>query len=131
MQQKFLQEVSAYLTEKHGHELEQLRIVLPNKRAGLYLQKYLAAAAKQPSWAPEIITIQDMVTQAFPLPVADPLQLNFELYRVFVKQTLTEESFDRFFPWGEMLLKDFDEVDKYLVNARKIATPSRMTALPL
>lgn len=125
MQQKFLQEVSAYLTEKHGHELEQLRIVLPNKRAGLYLQKYLAAAAKQPSWAPEIITIQDMVTQAFPLPVADPLQLNFELYRVFVKQTLTEESFDRFFPWGEMLLKDFDEVDKYLVNARDIFTVIR------
>lgn len=125
MQQKFLQEISAYLTEKHGHELEQLRIVLPNKRAGLYLRKYLSAAAKQPSWAPEIITIQDMVTQAFPLPVADPLQLNFELYRVFVKQTLTEESFDRFFPWGEMLLKDFDEIDKYLINARDIFTVIR------
>ena len=43
--------------------------------------------------------------------------LLFELYKVYRKIQKSSGSFDDFYFWGDMLLNDFDDIDKYLVNA--------------
>ncbi|MDR2652680.1 MAG: PD-(D/E)XK nuclease family protein, partial [Prevotellaceae bacterium] len=52
------------------------------------------------------------------LNLADTLQLVGELYEVYVKNTKTTENFNDFYFWGEMLLRDFDDIDKNLVDAQ-------------
>ena len=42
--------------------------------------------------------------------------------RFFKKHTGTKETFDEFYFWGEILLADFSDIDRYLVNAKDIFT---------
>ena len=51
---------------------------------------------------------------------ADRLSMLFRLYRIFIQQSGSEESFDSFAFWGEMLLSDFEDVDKYRIDARQL-----------
>ena len=52
--------------------------------------------------------------------IADPLYLLSALYTIYKEHTGSTESFDEFYPWGEMLLSDFDDIDKYLVDAKDL-----------
>jgi len=61
--------------------------------------------------------IEELFKELSDLQQADPLNLIFRLFKVYRKVVNAEESFDKFYFWGDMLLRDFDEVDKYLVPA--------------
>ena len=50
----------------------------------------------------------------------DPIRLVCELYKVFREETHSEETLDDFYFWGELLISDFDDVDKNLVDADKL-----------
>lgn len=43
-----------------------------------------------------------------------------ELYKVFREETESQETLDDFYFWGELLISDFDDVDKNLVDADKL-----------
>lgn len=51
---------------------------------------------------------------------ADDLQMIFLLYKAYKQIVKEPESFDAFFPWGEMILKDYNDIDNYLVDAEHI-----------
>jgi CRISPR/Cas system-associated exonuclease Cas4 (RecB family) len=112
-------------TLKEHPVLEEITFVFPNRRAVLYFRKHLASLLTQPTFAPRIISIEDFVTQRSSLQVPDKLELVHLLYQSYyeVLETsvdLPRESFDQFFFWGDMLLRDFDEVDRYMVNAAQL-----------
>ena len=44
----------------------------------------------------------------------------FTLYDIYIRQSGSTETFDEFLYWGEMLLNDFDDIDKYMANARML-----------
>ena len=44
------------------------------------------------------------------------------LYDIYVRHSGSTETFDEFLYWGEMLLNDFDDVDKYMADARMLFT---------
>jgi Fe-S-cluster formation regulator IscX/YfhJ len=92
-------------------------MVFPNRRAGLFFSQYLSEITAAPIWSPACKTINELMQDLSDLQVAENLELIFELYKVFRKETNTTENFDDFYNWGEMILNDFDELDKYLVNA--------------
>ncbi len=96
--------------------MAEVAVVFPNRRAGLFFQKELASVAGQTMWAPRVLTIEDLFREMSGLTVPDQLTLIFELFKVY-RQYIPGESFDGFYFWGEMLLRDFDELDKYLVPA--------------
>ena len=73
-----------------------------------------------PVWAPEVRTMGDLVSGLSGIHSSDNLSLIVELYRVFCKHTGSTESFDSFYFWGEMLLSDFDDIDKQLINAKDL-----------
>jgi PD-(D/E)XK nuclease superfamily len=112
----FLEELAQKIIASHS-KLEDLTIIFPNRRAALFFRSYLSTHLNQPVWSPTLITIEELFNELSDLQEADRLSLIFKLFHVYRKVMNKEESFDRFYFWGDMLLRDFDEVDKYLVAA--------------
>ncbi|MDR3194709.1 MAG: PD-(D/E)XK nuclease family protein, partial [Tannerella sp.] len=118
----FLQQVATAFYRQYGTEIQHLAFVFPNRRAGLFFRKYLARAAGKPLFAPAVLTISGLFFQLSGKQPADRIRLLFLLYRIYIRHSGREEAFDDFVYWGEMLLNDFDDVDKYLVDARRLFT---------
>lgn len=114
---KFLESIAAKIMEDYD-DPGKLMVVFPNRRAGLFLQSILRRHSSRPVWAPEIISFQDMVRKESSTYQADPLKLIYELYRIYCRHipAAAAEGFERFYYWGKMLLKDFDEIDRYMVD---------------
>lgn len=113
----FLKEIAEELYLLHGEQMEELCLVFPNRRAGLFFNKYLAESLTQPIWSPSIYTIQDLMAGISDLVYVDELELISELFKVYSLVQGKAESFDDFYYWGEVMLADFDDVDKYRINA--------------
>jgi CRISPR/Cas system-associated exonuclease Cas4 (RecB family) len=118
--QYFLQEAARDVYRKYGDRLSDLCLVFPNRRAGLFFKRYLAGELKNPVWSPEVLPISDLMQQFSGLQKADQLSLVFMLHQVFKKEKQSQEPFDEFYHWGEMLLRDFDDIDKYLADPRDV-----------
>ena len=116
----FLEQVAAYLHRVYGDHLHRFCIVFPNIRAGLFFRKYLALLSDKPVWAPTFRSLNSLMEEIAGLTQADNLTLIFNLYRAYMQHKPSNESFEDFYFWGEMLLNDFDDVDKHLVNARDL-----------
>jgi hypothetical protein len=114
----FLENIARSVHTEFGNTLNRHCLVFPNRRAGLYFMKYLAGMISKPVWAPAIYTVNDLFGSYSSLQTASAERLLFELYKVYRKVKKSPESFDEFYFWGDMLLDDFDDIDKYLVNAR-------------
>ena len=110
----FIKKLAGYLNNNYGDELTDSCIVFPSRRAGIYFRKYISELLTKPAWSPTIFSIEDFVWEHSDFIKADELVLIFELYNVFRKYG-EKETFDEFYPWGEVLLRDFDEIDKNLV----------------
>lgn len=118
----FLQLVAHDLYTKIGNDLSRTAIVFPNKRASLFFNEHLATESDRPIWSPAYVSISELFRQLSTLKLGDPIRLVCELYKVFREETKSEETLDDFYFWGELLISDFDDVDKNLVNADKLFT---------
>ena len=116
----FLEYVAADLLQKYGTNLSRIAIVFPNKRASLFLNEHLARLAGEPIWCPAYITISDLFRSHSQRQVADPIQLVCELHQCFKKCTGIEETLDHFYGWGQLLLSDFDDLDKNMASATRV-----------
>lgn len=116
----FLESVAADLISKYGTDLSRTAVVFPNKRASLFLNAALADVANKPLWSPSYITISDLFRHHSTLEVADPIKLVCDLHKCFIACTGIEESLDHFYGWGQLLISDFDDVDKNMADAAKV-----------
>jgi len=116
----FLERIARLLYDQSGSDLRDHCLVFPSRRAGLYFLKYYASLLDKPAWTPSIMTIGDFFSSFSRLDVADNEILLFELYKVYRNLNPSAESFDEFYFWGDMLINDFDDVDKYMVNAQAL-----------
>ncbi len=119
--QSFLEKTVDYLYKKYGDDISELCIVLPNRRAGLFLKTHLSNNLKKTFWSPEILATEDFVALLSELQPAEPITLLFELYETVKKcNPGNAETFDEFSKWGQILLSDFNEIDRYLVDAKQL-----------
>ena len=119
--QSFLEKTVNYLYEKYGDDISELCIVLPNRRAGLFLKTHLSNNLKKTFWSPEIYATEDFVALLAELEIADSTTLLFELYETVKSVGKKEvENFDEFGKWGQILLSDLNEIDRYLVDASQL-----------
>lgn len=116
----FLYQVATLFYQQYGAEIHRLAFVFPNRRAGLFFQKYLSEISERPLFSPSILTINDLFMQLSGMHPADKIQMLFRLYELYKQRSGSSESFDEFIYWGEMLLNDFDDIDKYMVDARML-----------
>lgn len=116
----FLKIVAKDMLEKYATDMSDIAVVFPNKRASLFLNNYLAQLAHKPIWTPTYITISDLFRRHSDLKVADPIKSICDLHKTFVKCTGIDETLDHFYGWGQLLLADFDDVDKNMVDAKQL-----------
>ena len=116
----FLEHVAEDLLSKYGTNLSRVAVVFPNKRASLFLNEHLARLAGQPIWSPSYITISDLFRSHSALKVADPILLVCELHKCFTQCTGIDETLDHFYGWGQLLLADFDDLDKNMGPADRV-----------
>ena len=115
MQQTFLGEVANKLYEQYGDEISSLTIVLPSQRARLFFSDEISRLINHPIWQPEYMSMDDIMRQATSYETGEKVRTITELYKVYSQYH--DESFDKFYFWGEMLLSDFDLIDKYMIDA--------------
>ena len=116
----FLHYVAKDIIQKYGNNLSKIAVVFPNKRASLFLNNELARLTDKPIWSPAYITISELFRQHSELQTANPLKLVCVLYRVFQKVTGSNESLDHFYGWGQLMITDFDDIDKNMADADKV-----------
>ena len=120
MNKTFLEYVAEDIISKYGTDLSRIAVVFPNKRAALFLNEHLARLAGQPVWSPAYITISDLFRQHTDLKTADPIKLICDIHKSFTKCTGINETLDHFYGWGQLLLADFDDIDKNMADADSI-----------
>lgn len=122
MTMTFLAAAADKILAKHRDHLERLNIISPNRRALLFLQRIISQKINKPVWSPRILTIDDLVRESSTFERADGLTLNFELFKVWQNSgsQYLSDRFDRFYFWGQILLTDFDDIDKNLIDAERL-----------
>ncbi|MCJ8289724.1 MAG: PD-(D/E)XK nuclease family protein [Crocinitomicaceae bacterium] len=118
---KFVQHIAEYI-HSNELELEHLTIVLPSERLKKYISSALFQEYGQPIIAPKMITIDQWVKSYSPETVIDQTRALLRLFEIQLKnaKTIEDASFDEFFTWGTILLSDFNEIDRYLLDADQV-----------
>ena len=118
--QTFLGKTAAHIFGEHPiEELKDIAIVMPSQRGVLYLKKELAILGDRPFLSPSFFTIEEFALQMTDSTLIDPIQLLLEAFACF-KQVDEQVNFDRFISWGQLMLKDFETLDMYLVDPYQI-----------
>jgi len=122
MRRPILETLAIHLSKEDPDLLGRTRIILPNRRAGLFLQRHLSIHGRKTGWAPLMYSMSDFIQEVSVLDQGDPVELLFELYDIYHDLVDRPESLDEFYPRGETMIRDFDELDKYLVEADALFT---------
>ncbi|MTH17037.1 PD-(D/E)XK nuclease family protein [Flavobacterium sp. LC2016-01] len=114
----FLDKIAAVIIQNYGTKLADTTIILPNKRAKVFLIEALKRETQKTILSPEIISIEDFVQDVASIRSADSIELLFEFYEVYLSVTEKQhqQSFELFANWGKTLLQDFNEIDRYLLD---------------
>lgn len=113
----FLKQVARYLYQTHPEGIEHITMVFPSRRSGVFFNAYLNELVEKPILGPEVLTIDGLVSKLSGLQISDHITQILLLHQIYMRETGHEEDLDDFFFWGEILLNDFNDIDKYLLNA--------------
>ena len=117
---KFLDQLATQILGK-AYASKSITVILPSERAKRYLLNALFHVNGGPLIAPNVLTIDQWVVSLSTKTIAHPTSTLLTLYQVYVT-TLKENalSFEDFLTWGPILLSDFDDVDRYLVDHQQL-----------
>ncbi|MBQ3628520.1 MAG: PD-(D/E)XK nuclease family protein [Bacteroidaceae bacterium] len=121
----FLELVAKDLYQKCDGNFQNLTIIFPNKRASLFFNQHIFSIANAPLWAPTYLTISELFQTLSPLEVADTIELVCRLYQAYEKAyqqngEAMDETLDKFYSWGELMLSDFQDIDNNHVDAQQL-----------
>ena len=119
--QAFLARVADHVISRYADGTGELCIVLPNRRAGLFLRQHLAKRVESTIWAPVVFSIEDFVQELAGMQAVDNLTLLFELYAIHRERAgARAEAFEEFSKWAQVFIQDVNELDRYLVDTKKL-----------
>ena len=106
----------------HSNDVSKLSLILPNKRAGIFLKMEWAKLNKTTGFLPQILAIETFIEDLSQLRLLSNTELIFEFYQVYLELTPSNEidSFDSFSKWAPVVLQDFNEIDRYLIPQHQI-----------
>jgi len=118
----FLDKIAQVLIEQHLESLPNTIVVLPNKRARIFLMEALRRQVNQTIFAPQIVSIEELIQDIAGIRTIDSIELLFEFYEVYVSMTekSNQQTFELFANWAKTLLQDFNEIDRYLLEPDKV-----------
>ena len=121
----FLKQVAEHYYKTGG--IENKCFIFPNRRSMVFFRKYLADTVASdpfaaPMTSPHLTTINDFFCSVGGISVTDRVRLLLALYDCYSKLNQKAESLDDFIFWGDVILGDFNDVDKYLVDPSQLFT---------
>ena len=118
----FLNQLAKQIIEKYSDALSDITVILPNKRAKVFLINELKKTTSKTIFSPEIISIEEFVQNIAGIRTIDSVELLFEFYEVYcsVEKNNALDEFENFVNWAKTLLQDFNEIDRYLLDPDKI-----------
>lgn len=128
MAEPFLKQIAEHfytlISRPGATPLHQYRFIFHNQRAGIFLCHYLKqCAGETPLLLPECTTMNNLLRQRFHMageedPNSELLIIHkiYLAYRQVMGLTYEERSFEDFYDFGKSLLRDFDDIDKHLVE---------------
>jgi hypothetical protein len=118
----FLDKIANVIITEYKSVLAETVIVLPNKRAKIFLVEALKRQTEENIFSPEIISIEDFIQEISGIRTVDPIELLFEFYEVYlsITQKKDQQSFELFANWAKTLLQDFNEIDRYLLDSNHV-----------
>lgn len=113
----YLSKLASHIIENYD-SIDEVIIVLPNKRAKVFLLEEFRQKIQKNSFAPQIISIEDFIQDIAGIRSVDSIELLFEFYNNYLSVTdkSLQQPFDQFSNWGKTLLQDFNEIDRYLLD---------------
>ena len=100
--------------------------IFPNRRSLAFFRKYLAETVAKdgarPLEAPAMYTVNDFFYHASGAAATGRVTLLLDLYGCYREVFPAAERLDDFIFWGDVLLSDFDDVDKYLIDPAGLFT---------
>ena len=115
----FLESITHNLVETYQSNFKNLVVVLPSQRACLFLKKnVIASLDSKTTVLPKFIGIEGFISELSQLQSCDNETLLLLFYEAYLKVNPEEQKkdFESFMSWGQILLQDFNEIDRYLVN---------------
>ena len=102
--------------------IENSTIILPNKRAKVFLLNELSQNINKPVLAPKIWSIEEFISDVSQIKIIERIDLLFEFYSHYqsITEEIKQESFENFANWAPTVLQDFNEIDRYLLDANAI-----------
>ena len=117
----FLKQIAYTVTKENLPYLYSSCYIFPSKRAAKYFTDFLKEKFSTENFIlPETLTIQEFITQYSSLIIKDDWHLLLDIYAVQNELTNMQQPLEKFIPWGNLILKDFDECDKYLIDATQL-----------
>lgn len=114
----FLKAAAQHIVHTRGGKINELNIVFVSRRAQIYFENELASINS--SYKPTYFTIDKFISEMRPnIVAADKITLITELYNIY-KEFVATESFDKFYSFAQLLISDFDTVDRYMVPAQQL-----------
>lgn len=122
IEETFLDKIAQVIVKDYSNDLSNTVVILPNKRAKIFLIDALKNQIQNNIICPKIISIEDFIQEISAIRSVDSIELVFEFYEVYLKLTdvKSQQSFDLFANWSKMLLQDFNEIDRYLLDPNHV-----------
>ncbi len=117
---KFLDQLAKDILQR-GRDPKYLTVLLPSERAKRYLLNALYVANNGPLISPHILTIDQWVDSMCKKQILHSTKILLELYNIY-QECFREDAlpFEDYLTWGPILLSDFDDVDRYLVDHQQL-----------
>ncbi|WP_431472429.1 PD-(D/E)XK nuclease family protein [Nonlabens sp. SCSIO 43208] len=120
--QTFLEHIIDDLTRK-GENLLELTYIVPSRRVGVFLTRYIASRYDQPIIQPEILSIEEFVSRKSGLEIKPDLEIIPHFYKAYKSvEGVQAESFESFLSWAMTVLQDFNEIDRYILPTDRFFT---------
>lgn len=120
-QENFIEKLASHIQNHYNLVQQELTVVFPNKRAAFYLRSKFKQNINEAIWLPQMLSIEEAVTQWSGLTLVDSLNLLFELIDIDA-QLHKEQNSDLgvFGSQAAQMAKDFDEIDQYDIDAKRL-----------
>lgn len=116
----FLRSVAELHSEKFGSSVSDFCFIFPNRRSSLFFANYLGKSSNRAIFSPKLLTIDELFNSLSGLKMVSKVEALYLLFKEFERLSNSEESFDDFISWGDMLINDFDDLDKYLADPKQL-----------
>ena len=120
MKSNFINRLAEEIKGKYDLRKEEITVVFPNKRAAFYLRTQFTKIFQEDIWLPQMLSIQEAMTQWSGIQLVDNIDLMFELISINSELYHGKDSVRVFGNMAPQMASDFDEIDQYGADAGHI-----------